>query len=183
MVKDKCSSNDYLKTERSQICELILPTTEELSSIYSSNESLMVLVEIEYQARIQKEFMSVTQRIEHFCKNILSENCLSIFVAAELMDSQLQSLATKQNDTIWKTFFLSARNFLMTLLVESVTKNQDLALIITEIYNILKKAKFPWENKRFSSVQHFFGGLALFTVLVLIKSVIGNYFPQNPDCS
>jgi len=171
MVKNECSTNDKLKNEGLRIWESVLPTNEELSSIYSCNQSLVSLTETKYHARIREKIFYVAKNIE-----ISFSDNLSAFVAAELIYSQLQSLASERSDLTWKVFCNSARKFLMTLLEESVIRNQDLCLLATAICNEFKRVTNSWENKRFTSFQPFFGGFGLFTVIIFIKIVIGHFF-------
>jgi len=181
MVQKECASNDYLKTESLRIRKFVLPTNEELSSIYSLNQSLILLVEKTYQDRVKDEFNSVAKSIKDICKSCLSPNCLSVLIAAEIIDSQLQSLASEREDDIWKKFCYNARISLITLLENSVTTNQDLSMLVTLIYNQLKKVTFPWQKNRFLSQRPLLSGFALFTIMIIIKSIMGSQISPNAD--
>jgi hypothetical protein len=138
-----------------------------LELIYSCDKSLSILTKKKYQIRIKEEYLSVSKRIGVICDNY----SLSAFVATEIIDSQLQSLASERNDLTWKVFFYLARNFVMTLLEESLAQNRDLCVFASAFDKELKNSKFS-PNKNFPTLLHLCWCVFLLVITVVIKSII-----------
>ena len=173
MVKNECLKNNEIKTEKLRVWEVILPNTEELELIYSCDKSLSILTKKKYQIRIKEEYLSVSKRIGVICDN----NSLSAFVATEIIDSQLQSLASERNDLTWKVFFYLARNFLMTLLEESLAQNRELCVFASALDKESVNFKFT-PKKNFPTLFHYCWCVFLLAITAIIKSIISSSYSK-----
>jgi hypothetical protein len=171
MVKNECLKNSEIKTEKLRVWEVILPNTEELELIYSCDKSLSIITKKKYQIRIKEEYLSVSKRIGLICEN----NCLSTFVATEIIDSQLQSLASERNDLTWKVFFYLARSFLISLLEESLAQNRDLCLVASALDKESVNFNFS-PKKNFPTLFHLCWCVFLLGITVIIKSIISSSY-------